>query len=95
MSRLLNQLTQLFSVCTSSFFPQCFEIGVYLQMSDKGTDIGEGLTLVLEQVWRVLSVAIFPLLMIFALLVQRKTSVITDLRDSFYFSYASLFDHYC
>ena len=58
MSRLLNQLTQLFSVCTSSFLPQCFEIGVYLQMSDKGIDIGEGLTWVLEHVWRVLSVAI-------------------------------------
>ena len=74
MSRLLNQLTQLFSVCTSSLLPQCFEIGVYLQMSDKWIDIGEGLTWqVFQQMWRVLSVAIFPLMMIFALLVQRKT----------------------
>ena len=24
-----------------------------------------------------------------------KEDMITDLRDSFYFSYASLFDHYC
>ena len=74
MSRLLNQLTQLFPVCTSSLLPQCFEIGVYLQMSDKWIDIGEGLTWqVFQQMWRVLSVAIFSLMMIFALLVQRKT----------------------
>ena len=65
---------QLFSVCTSSLLPQCFEIGVYLQMSDKWIDIGEGLTWqVFQQMWRVLSVAIFPLMMIFALLAQRKT----------------------
>ena len=74
MSRLLNQLTQLFPVCTSSLLPQCFEIGVYLQMNDKWIDIGEGLTWqVFQQMWRVLSVAIFPLMMIFTLLVQRKT----------------------
>ena len=40
----------------------------------------------------VLSVAIFLLMMNFALLVR---DLITDLCDSFYFSYASLFDHYC
>ena len=74
MSRLLNQLTQLFSVCTCSLLSQCFVTGVYLQMSDKWIDIGEGLTWqVFQQMWRVLSVAIFPLMMIFALLVQRKT----------------------
>ena len=34
---------------------------LYLQMSDKWIDIGEGLTWqVLQQMWRVLSVAIFP-----------------------------------
>ena len=63
-----------FSVCTCSFLSQCFVTGVYLQMSDEWIDIGEGLTWqVFQQMWRVLSVAIFPLMMIFALLVQRKT----------------------
>ena len=43
-------------------------------MSDKWIDIGEGLTWqVLQQMWRVLSVDIFPLMMIFSLLVRRKT----------------------
>ena len=61
MSRLLNQLTQLFPVCTSSLLPQCFEIGVYLQISDKWIDIGEGLTWqVLQQMWRVTVSSHFP-----------------------------------
>ena len=71
MSRLLNRLTQLFPVCTFSLLPQGFVIGVYLQMSDKWIDIEEGLTWqVFQQMWRVLSVAIFPLMMIFALFRQ-------------------------
>ena len=55
----------------SSLLPQCYEIGVYLQMSDKWIDIEEGLTWeVFKKMWGVLSVAIFPLMMIFALLDQ-------------------------
>ena len=71
MSRLLNQLTQLFPVCTFSLLPQGFVIGVYLQMRDKWIDIEEGLTWqVFQQMWRLLSVAIFPLMMIFVLFRQ-------------------------
>ena len=76
MSRLLKPtyptFFRLYLHC--SFLSQCFVTGVYLQMSDKWIDIGEGLTWqVFQQMWRVLSVAIFLLMMIFALLVQRKT----------------------
>ena len=55
----------------SSLLPQCYEIGVYLQMSDKWIDIEEGLMWqVFKKMWGVLSLAIFPSMMIFALLDQ-------------------------
>ena len=62
-------------------------------MSDKWIDIGEGLTWqVLQQMWRVFS-SHFPFDDDFFAFGQ-KENMITDLGDSFYFSYASLFDHY-
>ena len=63
----------------SDFFPfvllLCFPNALRLAfISDKWIDIGEGLTWqMFQQMWRVLSVAVFPLMMIFSLLVQRKT----------------------
>ena len=89
----LTNLPNFFPFLLLLSFPNA--LWVYLQMSDKWIDIGEGLTWqVFQQMWRVLSVAIFPLMMIFALLVQRKTwSQIYAIR--FFFSYAGFFDHYC
>ena len=55
-------------------------------MSDKWIDIGERLARVISRH--------FPFDDDFFALGQ-KENMITDLRDSFYFSYASLFDHYC
>ena len=88
-----TNLSNFFPFVLFLSFPNALRLAFISAISE--STVGEGLTWqVFQQMWRVLSVAIFLLMMIFALLVQ-DLHLITDLRDSFYFSYASLFDHYC